>query len=236
MNYFMLPGNPPATHFYELWREEFLHRLPLAQVKVSPYPLLERGLDSESAMNLVTEYHISNLRKFHQETGQKANLLGHSLGGHFALKILERESDLVDKVVLLFPFLRKPDSRGSKILNIFGALYPYEILHLTLMHSKKYLSRIFTELAHLTDEELLKTLHLVKHERETIAKNDGPVVIPPEHRTKVHVFYVKVDSWCTPKVLGDLRTQVSMYERQEPHSFILKAEDRRSLLTKILEL
>lgn len=232
----MIPGNPPATSFYELWREEILQRFPDAQVKVSPYPLLQRSADSESAMNVVTECHISNLRKFHQETGQKANLLGHSLGGHFALKILERESDLVDKVVLLFPFLRKPESRGSLILNIFAALYPYEFLHLALMHSKEYLSRFFEDLAHVTDEELLKTLHLVKHERVIIAKNDEPVVIPQEHRAKVHVFYVKDDSWCTPKVLADLKTQVSMHERQEPHSFILKASDRRSVLSKILEL
>ena len=52
MNYFIIPGNPPALYFYQEWQKEIKAWQPQAHVFVSEYPLL-------STRHLVYQQHRS---------------------------------------------------------------------------------------------------------------------------------------------------------------------------------
>lgn len=187
-------------------------------------------------MHQVTEAHLANLREFHRETGQKITVVGHSLGGYFTLRMLERAPELIERAVLLHPFLRQPDPRGRWILNVASAVSPFDAFQSRLLRTRKLVEVFMRDLTHVTNEELRNMFQLAHHERRLIARDVSPVRLAPELREKVHVLYTEKDSWCSPAVIRDLEGQVALHKRAEPHGFVTDQKHRESLFKKILEL
>ena len=46
MHFFIIPGNPPAIHFYKLWAEEIKKEFPESFITISSYPHLPVSHDS----------------------------------------------------------------------------------------------------------------------------------------------------------------------------------------------
>jgi pimeloyl-ACP methyl ester carboxylesterase len=236
MRYLLLPGNPPAVHFYEVWKKEILRQQPGARVTISAYPLLDRHLNSVEAMKSILQVHSRCLQDFQRESGGPVTLIGHSLGGYFALKMLEENSSIVEKAILVHPFLRAPTRRGRMILNSAKTVGSISILKQGLLGSRKVLEKFLKNLSFVSDEELLKTFFIAFHENETIGKDRSPLIIAPEIRAKIRVLYTRGDTWCPPPVIADLNGQVFLKECPEPHDYVVHAQHRESLFSKILEL
>ncbi len=233
MNYLLIPGNPPAVYFYQLWQREILQQQANSQVKVSPYPQLSPMADSARAMGIVTAAHAQQLEQFYFDTKQPITIIGHSLGGYFALKLLEQQSDLIEKVILIHPFLRKPDLRGQIILKTAKSFYHSKNLQRLVLKSRKWIEYLSSDLPLVSNEELLNSFQLVQHENAVIASDDSSVYIDPKFRDKVQVFYTQQDSWCQPKVVTELQAQAAVICCAEPHGFITEEKHRRSLFKKI---
>ncbi|HXH73562.1 MAG TPA: hypothetical protein VNJ08_01255 [Bacteriovoracaceae bacterium] len=229
MNYFIIPGNPPAVHFYELWGKEIMVRVSGSKVRVSHYPLLEKNSNSEMAMNEVLAAHREQLRDFYNETKSPITIIGHSLGGYIGLKIFNEE-----KVILLHPFLKRPEKGGQFILKAVASLYHREIFQAAIIKNRRFLEYLSKDLPHVTDNEIEKSFHLAKHESILMAADITPIHIHPEKRDKVSVFYNRKDTWCTAGVIAELRKQVKLFECTEPHGFITSENHRQSLFSKIL--
>lgn len=237
MNYLLLPGNPPAIHFYQLWQNEITTLQPNFKTKVSSYPLLLKTKNSNQAMETVYLAHLEQLQNFYHETSEPINLIGHSLGGYFAMRLLEQANPAwIHQVVLLHPFLRKPNSMGKFILNSVATLQRYEILQKTVVKNRKFLEFFSSELPHVTDEEIFKTFHLGLHESRTIARDQSPIHVRSDLRDKVQVFYHPHDTWCQPHVINQLAQQIKVHECHEPHGFVTEEKYRRSLFEKIRSL
>ena len=234
MNYLLLPGNPPAVHYYELWGREITARLPGARVSVSHYPDLRPTTDSPKAMREILDAHFEQLQRFYQESGTPVTLIGHSLGAHFVMGLLELAPSLIQKAVLIHPFLRMPSLRGRFIVETVGSLYTQDSFQKLILRSRKMLERFSAELSYVTDNEILRTFHIARHESVTIGRDRTPIVIRSDHQDKIQVFYTRGDSWCQPSSVADLERQVSVHECPEPHGFIMTEEHRRSLFNRIL--
>lgn len=238
MNYFLIPGNPPAAYFYELWNKEIVAIQAGAKAVVSHYPRLQTTSDSEEAMAKVLKAHREQLLSFHKKAAGPITIIGHSLGGHFALKLLHELHDEIDgpiqKVILLHPFLRKPETNGQIILKAVAKFYERERLQRLIIKNRRYLEYLSDELPFVTDEEIEKSFHLAHHESCIIATDSSPLIISQELRAKVSVFYRPKDIWCSPEVIANLKGQVPLFECTEPHSFVTKERHRRSLFAKIL--
>jgi esterase/lipase len=235
MNYFIIPGNPPAVHFYEQWGKEIIAKEPTAKVRVSHYPRLAKNPNSESAMKEVLTAHREQLIAFYNETNSPISIIGHSLGGNIGLKILHEDmNEVIKKVILLHPFLRSPEKNGHLILKAAAFFYGKETLQSALIKNRKFLEYLSKDLPHVTNEEIEKSFHLAKHESITIATDRSPINIHQEKRDKVSVFYSLKDTWCTVGVIKELREQVKLFECSEPHDFITSQLHRQSLFAKIL--
>jgi thioesterase domain-containing protein len=235
MNYFLIPGNPPAVQFYQLWGEEIIQHSTHAKFMVSQYPLLDQMSDSSKAMDLVFLEHLRQFRIFSEEVRSPVTIIGHSLGAHFALKMLEEQGESIDHIVLIHPFLKKPDLKGLLILKAAGAIHTYSRLQSGILKNRKYLEFFSEDLLSVTDDEILKSFHLARHESQTIAKNLETIEINPQDQKKICVFFTKNDIWCGEKTVKELRNLVKVIECEEPHGFVIDGKHRKSLYQKILD-
>ncbi|MBA2404525.1 MAG: hypothetical protein H0V66_07130 [Bdellovibrionales bacterium] len=235
MNYFIIPGNPPASHFYELWKKELIALVPHAEVKVSHYPLLAKNANSVRAMEEVLEAHQKQLTDFYQETKSSITIIGHSLGGNIGLKLLNQDqNEMIEQVILLHPFLRRPQRSGQIILKAAALFYGRETIVSSIIKNRRWLEYLSKDLPHVTDEEIAKSFHLARHESQTISLDLGAIKIHPEKKDRVSVFYNRKDTWCPDDVIQELKAQVKILECLEPHSFVTSALHRQNLLAKIL--
>ena len=236
MNYLLFPGNPPAVYHYELWGREIIAQVPGARVRVSHYPDIEPTTDSPKVMRDILDAHFEQLKSFHQSSGEPVTLIGHSLGAHFVMGLLERAPGLIQKAILIHPFLRMPSLRGRIIVGSAGSLYTQDRFQKVILRSRKTLERFAAELSHVKNEEILRTFHIARHESVTIARDRSPIVIQSNLRNKIQVFYTPGDTWCQPSTVADLRKQVSVHECPEPHGFIMTEKHRRNLFNRILSV
>ena len=233
-NYFIIPGNPPAGHFYKLWGDEILSHSALVRVRISHYPKLARTKDSDVFMKNVLASHKEQLIEFHKICRGPITLIGHSLGGYFSLKLLEETGELIEQAFLLHPFLRSPQQKGRLILKMVGALQEQDLFQRELIKKRKFLELFSKDLSFVTDAEIENTFQIAKHEWNIIGRDESPVFIPPDLRGKVVVFYHQNDTWCSPKVVEGLRQQVVILSCSEPHGFITNSQYRDTLLRKII--
>lgn len=236
VNYFIIPGNPPALHFYELWKNDILAKNPTAQVQISEYPKLDHNRDSGEVMQNILSTHAERLLAFQHANRGPLTLIGHSLGGHFALKLLNQHSDAIYRTVLIHPFLRTPSNRGKKIIQGLSLLHGRTLCQNLILRSRKFLERFNDDLAMVTNEQILTCLNLTFHEHNTIAQDQTHLVIDEALRSKLNVFYVPGDIWCSPNVISALEPQVRTIECTEPHDFVTSTDHRASLLEKIQNL
>jgi hypothetical protein len=234
MNYFLIPGNPPAVQFYQQWGEEITQQSTHATFKVSHYPLLDQMSDSSKAMDLVLSEHRKQFKLFSEEVRSPVTIIGHSLGAHFALKLLEEQGVSIDHIVLIHPFLKKPDLKGLLILKAAGTLHSFSRLQSGILKNRKHLEFFSKDLISVTNEEILKSFHLARHESQTIGKNLKTIEIHPHNLNKICVFFTKNDIWCGDRTVKELRNLVKVIECEEPHGFVTDVKHRKSLYHKIL--
>ena len=234
LNYFLIPGNPPAVQFYELWGREFKADNSEAKIRVSNYPLLDMMNDASLAMDCIFEEHLDQLKKFIKEVKAPVTIIGHSLGGHFALRLLQDQHLHLDQVILLHPFLKRPSLKGQLILKLAGSVHHLSFLQSGIVKNRKRLEIFSDELTFLSDEEILKSFHIARHEALTIGKNEKPIEIPLHLQKKVRVFYTKNDTWCGVEGVKDLIKIVEVTECEEPHGFVTQSKFRKSLYQKIV--
>lgn len=236
MNYLLVPGNPPAAHFYELWASEIKDQQPEASVKVSRYPSVTFQPDSQQAMDEILSVHLRQLTEAYQEQQKPVTVVGHSLGGYFALRLLEKAPEKIHQAILVHPFLRAPTLKGHAILKTVHALHGQTALQKIFIRSRKNIEKWVPDLAHLTKEEILSSFQLGRHEKATIGQDHSPLVFPPELRSKIKIFHTQKDTWCPFDLMKGVASQVTVQECTEPHDFITKAHHRQSLFSRIQSL
>lgn len=233
MNYLLIPGNPPARHFYDLWAQEIELHHPGSHAQVGVYPDLPLTSDSRQAMNLITDSLTQQLKDFHHQVQAPVIILGHSLGAHFALKMLEQSGDLVQAVGLLHPFLRRPQWRGRMILDFVSALSVAPRIPQTLVKSRRGLDLISAELPFVSDAEILNSFQIARHEKVTIGRDQTPLRISAADRARVFAFYCDEDIWCGSQVIRELEEQIPTQKFSAPHGFITERRYRDQVFTAI---
>jgi pimeloyl-ACP methyl ester carboxylesterase len=235
MNLLLLPGNPPAVSFYEAWAREIRDQHPPSRIHVCDYPTPARQENSRAAMQEIREHFSNQLQNFQKAAGGKVTVVGHSLGGYFALQLLELHPELIEEAILLYPFLRAPSLRGQVILRTLHALFPWEKARHKLVQSRGLFERVSGALSEVSDEELRRTFHLARHEFAIIGRDRSLPQIAEALRPRVRVYYTESDTWCTPQVVSALRGQVRVFACSEPHDFIVRRENRQRIWARILQ-
>jgi predicted alpha/beta hydrolase family esterase len=236
MKYFIIPGNPPALHFYELWQKEIETQVPGAMTFSSDYPILEKTADSHYFMQQVFQHHQNNFERFLEKSHGPIILLGHSLGSYFCLKLMDQFHEKIKKTVLIHPFLRRPTKRGRWILQTVSSLNHLHPVKNIIIKNKNKLEVIASELRHISEEELIKTFPIATHELKVVGQDQSSLQVPEIYQKKVTIYHTDGDTWCSPQVVQELKAQVETHLCDEPHDFIINQSHRLSLLEKILKL
>lgn len=234
MNYFLIPGNPPAVHFYEKWSEEIRSLNSANQAIVSPYPEVKPEPDSQAAMEKMTRTHLFQLEAFHDIVKGPVVIIGHSLGSYFALELLRKKPELVQKVFLVFPFLRKPGMGGRAVLEVASVVSMSANLQKFILEYRRLLHPLVPELSFVTDEELKKAAVIARHEARTIALDCGPLILDPDQKSKIMIFHTKNDWWCGVKFISKVPEGIKTLECPEPHNFAGNRGYREKIFQRIL--
>ncbi|MBS0625166.1 MAG: alpha/beta fold hydrolase [Verrucomicrobia bacterium] len=235
MHLFIIPGNPPAVHFYRLWAEEICRKRKECTVHISPYPRLPANEDSSRYLNDMAEIHAKELLAFHRAAKEKVFVIGHSLGGWMALRLLEKHPDAIEKCLLLYPFLKRPSFKGRAILQLGRALYKVPFFQEALLSCRSFLERFVSDLTYVTDNELLASFSLVYHEQKIIGRHKETLHIPEPMREKLHMIYCDQDAWCPPETVDEMKQWISSEKLPTMHGFITSAKERAIVLEALLQ-
>jgi pimeloyl-ACP methyl ester carboxylesterase len=226
VNYFFLPGNPPATHFYEVWGSEVRERSPQSRTAVAKYPLVEGYGDSQKYFEHLAQNVATQFLEFRERGPGPAALVGHSLGGYLALKILQAMPEEIDACYLFHPFLRQPEARGRVLLKLAHDLRRLSSLEKWLMRAKPLVSLFLPEARHLSSEEIHVFTQLAYHEHLSIAQDLTAPLIPHDLQKKLHVYSTNGDTWCPPESISLLGTELRHVNGPASHNFVVKQAER----------
>lgn len=240
MNLFIIPGNPPAVHFYNKWIEEIAETHPDYGAFVSAYDT-NLSPSSPRYLEAVAANHTKNLEKYYLEVKKPITVVGHSLGAWMALKTLTAHSKIIERCYLLYPFLQKPTARGRLILGLTHKFTKWRKFESAIIKSKPILSRIFTALDKVSTEEMRSTLRLAHHEHSTIANRRSPEDLAvknlsPELAKKLRFIYCENDTWCPPELQKNLRKSLKNKKVYAKHDFIISSHERAQVFRTMLEL
>jgi pimeloyl-ACP methyl ester carboxylesterase len=226
MNYFILPGNPPAKHFYNVWANEIRERSPQSQTAVASYPLLSGCSDSQEYFRQLARSVAAQFLEFRQSAPGASALVGHSLGGYLALKIYQEMPELVDACYLFHPFLRQPEARGRFLLKLAHDLRRFSSLETWLVRARPLVGLFLPEAHRLSDEEIHVFTQLAYHEHLSIAQDRTAPLLSEELQKKLHIYSTNGDTWCPPASISMLGTGLRHVNGAASHNFVVRKSER----------
>ena len=234
MHLFIIPGNPPALYFYELWAEEIRREVTECSVYISPYPRLPTSVDSFSYLSDMAVIHGQELMALHKAVQEKIVVIGHSLGAWMALQLLKDHNTIIEDCFLLYPFLKRPSLKGRVILKSIQTLYRVPFIEDILLGCRGFLGRFIENLEYVTNEELRTSLALAYHEHMVIGQHIGTLEIPEQLREKLHMLYCDPDTWCPPHTVNEMKKWISSEKIATTHGFITSPQERAAVLKALL--
>jgi pimeloyl-ACP methyl ester carboxylesterase len=118
MNIFLIPGNPPASYFYQKWLAELEQAGAFKSSHFHIYPTFKQEKNQQAYWQGVLNFYQEKLSNL-----DEVILIGHSVGGKVALDLMQKNPLNVKKCFLLFPFLRSPGPRGKLVLEGVSRLH-----------------------------------------------------------------------------------------------------------------
>lgn len=113
--YLIIPGNPTVASYYQSWKKEIENWNKDADVMyANSYVLFDRKLDYV-AYSLAMLGHYEKLL-LELKSDDKVIILGHSIGGYFALKLLEKHPEKIEKVIVMFPYIGYSTLKSLKFI------------------------------------------------------------------------------------------------------------------------
>lgn len=231
IHYILIPGNPSASFYYLKWIEELQLIYPDARFSYMPPPPLKRNITSDESFEYILASFEFELAKF-AEDDVSLCILGHSIGGFFAKKLLERQLVAIDQVILLFPFLGDLHFSTKIVLNCVNWLYYCEILSKQFIKHKNLFKFLSPEIKNITAAELESSLNLAKHEHDFFKCKIEDISITLVDKIKVIV--TKNDRWCCESTIKRLKTVLRPIEIESKHDYILLAVERNKVAQHIL--
>lgn len=237
MNYFIVPGNPPALYFYQLWKQEILALAPQSAVYVSHYARLPWTRNSQQYLQQVAQIHIQQYLQFRAQVTGPIVLVGHSLGGWMALQILQELEDKVDRCILLQPFLTRPTWKGRAILSFVHSLHGERgIVEIIISQTRRLIEMFVQDLKHVTKDEVGSALSLAFHEKVVFGRAPIAPKAKLQNPKKLHFISSATDIWCPPQIVRELSQWMKHEAQIASHGFVVSSHERAEMLKMILQI
>lgn len=222
----VIPGNPPASYFYEAWKQELKH-ITHNDVLIDYYPSFNHITCSQEYLEKIEDFYAEHIKNH-----DKIILIGHSIGGHFALKLLEKYPDKIEHCVLLFPFLHSPGLKGKLMLSALHQINKRAFLKARRFKMLKLLSYLDQDINKLNIHEIDSSLSFAFHEHKTMARKKN-IHINPDIFKKITLYYTDKDTWCSQKVVNNLHPKIHTQFTDINHNFVTSREQRQKMTQSI---
>jgi pimeloyl-ACP methyl ester carboxylesterase len=231
MKVIVIPGNPPVEHYYEEWKKELLELGGIREISISYFPLFSETLNSNEYMEMMISFYEAKLKEFAAD--DNVIVIGHSIGGTFALEVLKRNPELVNKCFLFFPFLSQPTWKGKLTLEFAHYVNKSKLAKDFVFKHIDKLHRFIPELRPVTIEELETCVRLAAHERKTVGRIKRHEPIKKELHRDLHIYYCDGDNWFSQKSVDDLHPEISCLKLDTRHDFIIDKQHRDLVTAEI---
>ncbi len=228
----LIPGNPNVASYYESWIKEIEDQNKNINITyASSYVLFDKKLNYLEYDLAMRDHYEKIFIELSRE--EKVTIIAHSVGSYFALRLLEKYPEKIEKVIIMFPYI---GYSTIKSLRIIGILYLMDrILPIAEMLSKyKNFFLIWDK-----DTKNISTLGLNACLRFGVRqcvyfnkyKFDTKSIFL--YKDKLDFIYADDDRWCPAETIELLKPISNHKKVGLPHGFILTKEDRTEM-TKIL--
>ncbi|MDF1683650.1 MAG: alpha/beta fold hydrolase [Legionellaceae bacterium] len=218
----IIPGNPPASYFYEAWKQELKH-ITHHDVLIDYYPSFNHITCSQKYLEKIEDFYADQIQNH-----EKIILIGHSIGGHIALKLLEKYPEKIDRCVLLFPFLHSPGIKGKLMLSALHQINKRAFLKARRFKMLKLLSYLDQDINKLNIHEIDSSLSFAFHEHKTMVHKKN-ININPDLCKKITLYYTNKDTWCSKKVVRKLHPEMHKTFTEINHNFVTSPEQRQKM-------
>lgn len=230
--YMIIPGNPAVAGYYYSWIDEIKNRCADADaIYATSYVLFSKRLDYIKYPDLMFEHYEQTLLNL--DSSSEIEIIAHSVGSYFALKLLEKHSDKIKKITVIFPYIGYSDFLYLKFL------YPVYLLDkfLPLVEAVSVIKNFFhiydKEILNISSRELTACLRYGVRQCVYFNKYKLDTLKLAPYKDKVIFIYTEGDRWCPPKTIDLMKSISTSKKVNMPHDFILYKNYREKMIDEL---
>lgn len=231
----LIPGNPAVAGYYQSWIQEIESQFKsIDMVYATSYVLFDRKLT-------YIEYEIAMLGHYEKlflglNPSEKVVIVAHSVGSYFALKLLEKYPDKIEKVIVMFPYLGYSTIKSLRFTWLFYSIDRYFPFVELVVRCKKLFQKWDKEVKNISNYELTACLRFGFRQCTYFNKYKFNTNNVSVSKDKIYFIYKNDDKWC-PKPAVELLKPFSHYKEVDiPHDFIVEQDQRKRMTNEIMPL
>jgi pimeloyl-ACP methyl ester carboxylesterase len=228
----MIPGNPAVAAHYEEWIKEIGEvNTGLDIHYATSYTLFDRKLNDTDYVKVFAKHYEDLFLNFSK--GDKVILLAHSVGSYFALMLLEKYPEKIEKVIIMFPYIGYSDFRSLRYVSIPYLLDRVFPLSELVSQFKILFGWRYKGVRDITTQELTACLRYGVRQCQSFNKSRFDIKDVSEYKDKIYFIYKESDKWCPQQTIELLKPISHSQKVGIPHDFIVSKENRDKMFEAV---
>lgn len=228
----LIPGNPALASHYYSWIEEMEQAdLTLSITYATSYVLFGKKhnyIEYDLLMRKHYEDIFLSLSK-----SDKVTIIAHSVGSYFALRLLEKYPDKIEKVIIMFPYIGYSTISSLKYLPFLYMLDRVFPMAEIVTRCKSYFTVYGEDVHNISNPELLACLRFGVRQCTYFKKYKFDTHLISAHAAQLNFIYTEGDRWCPVETIN-LLNPISNHKKVDlPHDFIVKKENRLKMIHEL---
>lgn len=230
-SYLLLPGFPAIANYYKKWAKEIEMNYPKLQVIYAKSDVLfSKDLNFEEYNQAMISHYERILLKL---KNSKTTILAHSTGAYFALKLLEKHPEKIERIVLIHPYIGNSSVNIFKYANIAYTIDRFLPLSETTAAIINYLSTHLKDFKKVSKKDLNVYFRFGFKQNTYFNKILLDTRLISKYKDKILFFYTINDKWCTNKTIQLLKSISKSKKILLPHDFIIYKKQRNEMIKEL---
>ncbi len=224
----LIPGNPAIERHYRSWIKEIETQRQVEISYATSYVSFSRRLDPVEYDKAMCEHYESLLLQL--SSSDKITVIGHSVGGYFALRLLERYPGKIEKVIILFPYIGYSTIKWLRYIWPLYFIDRFFPLAEIVSSGKNFFRKWYQDTEGISNQELTACLRFGVRQCAYFNKHAFDTRSVSLNKEKIYFVYRENDPWC-PKETIELLKPISNYKEVHlPHDFIERDNQRIKMI------
>ncbi len=225
----LIPGNPAIADHYTSWAKQISEAFPdMNVVYATSYVLFSRKIKNSEYDARMTKHYEEIFMQF--ASSEKITIIAHSVGSYFALRLLEKHADKIEKIVVIFPYIGYSAIKSLKYLPVLYWVDRVLPLVETVVTFKNFFNVYGKDIHNISRGELICCLRFGLRQCVYFEKNKFNTGSVAKYKDKISFIYTQNDRWCPAETIELLREVSASKEVGLPHDFIVDEGLRKDMI------